>query len=160
MAELFLQGPAVKYLLGIPEVVNAVGKFTVSQKPFIFRDEILANLEDGEYQAVSAIVVQDAGPLASLVLSRYRGRRLRVTIWANGTRDVSGNLIGVKSIYDKITDTFTVVDKYLHRTSAETVDWDGVKTISCDRLLDLSEPIALSEGDGIMIASAYYGVFF
>lgn len=156
----YLQGPAVKYLLGIPEVVNVVGKFDISEKPFIFRDEMLVNLEDGQYQAVSAVVVQDAGPITSLELSRFRGRRIRVTIWSNGTRDILGNLVGSKSVYDKLSDTFDVVDKYLHRTNPELVDWDGVKTVSCDRLVDLSEPVALSEGDGILIASAYYGVFF
>jgi hypothetical protein len=156
----YLQGPAVKYLLGIPEVVTVVGKFDISEKPFIFRDEMLVNLEDGQYEAVSAVVVQDAGPITSLELSRFRGRRIRVTIWANGTRDGLGNLVGSKSVYDKLSDTFDVVDKYLHRTNPELVDWDGVKTVSCDRLVDLSEPVALSEGDGILIASAYYGVFF
>jgi hypothetical protein len=155
-----LQGYAVKYLLSLPEVVSVVGKFDDSNIPFIFRDEILVNLEEGEYQAVSAIVVEDAGPMASLTLSRYRGRRLRVTIWANGDRDSFGNLINTKSVYDKIESTFFIVDRYMHRTSPEIVDWAGLKIVSCDRLIDLSEPVKLSEGDGILIASTYYGVFF
>lgn len=159
MAEA-LQGAAVKYLLGISEVVDSVGKFNVTNKPFIFRDEILVNLEDGEYTAVSAIVVQDAGPISSFQLSRYRGRRLRVTIWANGNRDQLGNLVGSKAVYDKIEDTFRVLDKYMHRTTPEIIDWSGIKTVACDRLIDLSEPVAISEGDGILIASVYYGVFF
>jgi hypothetical protein len=155
-----LHGAAVKYLLGIPEVVSSVGEFSESGKPFIFRDEILVNLESGEYQAVSAVVVEDAGPVASLQLSRFRGRRLRVTIWANGTRDSLGNLISTKSVRAKLNDTFLVVDKYLHRTDTEVIDWSGLKTVSCNRLVDISEPVALSEGDGILIASAYYVVFF
>ncbi len=155
-----LQGGAVLYLLGIPEVVNAVGEFEDSGKPFIFRDEILVNLEDGQYSAVSAIVIEDAGPVAALSLSRYRGRRLRMTIWANGDRDLMGNFINPKSVRLKIDDTFKVVDKYLHRTDTETVDWAGIKTVSCDRSVDLSEPVAITDGDGIMIASAYYTVYF
>lgn len=158
MAEA-LQGAAVKYLLSIPEVVSAVGQ-TSEGLPHIYRDENLANLEDGYYQAVSSIVVEDAGPISSLALSRYRGRRLRVTIWANGDRGISGNLIGPKSVHDKITSTFNVADKYLHRTDPEPVVWGNYVTISCDRLVDISEPVLVSEGDGIMIASAYYGVFF
>lgn len=154
-----LQGAAVKYLLGIPEVVAAVGE-SEDNGPYIFRDENLANLESGHYTAVSAIVVEDAGPITSLELSRYRGRRLRVTIWANGDRGVTGNLIGPKSVHDKIATTFDAVDKHLHRVDPEIVMWGSYATVSCDRLLDLTEPVAISEGDGIMIASAYYGIFF
>ena len=67
-----LQGAAVKYLLTVSAITDIVGKFNVSQKPFIFRDEMLVNLEDGEYQAVSAIVVEDGGPLNLGTLSRFR----------------------------------------------------------------------------------------
>jgi hypothetical protein len=155
-----LQGAAVLYLLGISEVVNAVGKFPISNKPFIFRDEMLVNLEEGQYSAISAIVVEDAGPVASLVLSSYRGRRLRVTIWANGNRDQLGNFNDPKSVRLKIDDTFKIVDKYLHRKDPEIVNWSGVYTVSCDRSTDLSEPIAIIDGDGIMIATVYYTVYF
>jgi len=155
-----LQGACVKYLLTIPEVVDAVGKFNLTQKPFIFRDEILVNLEDGEYQAVSAIVVEDAGPYATLTLSRYRGRRLRVTIWANGLRDVMGNLVSPSSVRLKINDTFKVLDKYMHRTDPSIVHWASIPTVSSDRIIDLSEPVAVTDGDGIMIASVYYAVYF
>lgn len=158
MAEA-LQGKAVKYLLSIPEVVAEVGEFE-SGTPFIFRDDILVNLEDNQYQSVSAVVLEDAGPLASPELSRFRGRRLRLTIWANGTRDLLGNLISPKSVYDKLETTFQVVDKYMHRTDTEPVNWSGLITVACERLIDLSEPVKLSEGDGILIASAYYEVFF
>jgi len=155
-----LQGAAVLYLLGIPEVVNAVGEFPDSGKPFIFRDEILVNLEDGQYSAISAIVVEDAGPVAALSLSPYRGRRLRLTIWANGDRDLLGNFINPRSVRLKIDDTFKIVDKYLHRTDTEVVNWSGIYTVSCERSVDLSEPVAIVDGDGIMIASAYYTVYF
>ncbi len=155
-----LQGGAVKYLQNIPEVVAAVGKFTLTNKPFIFRDEILVNLESGEYEAVSAIVVEDAGPLAALPRSRFRGRRLRVTIWANGTRDSSGILVNPRSVRWKINDTFTALDKYLNRTSTESVYWADILTTDCERLIDLSEPVAISDGDGVMIASVYYAVYF
>lgn len=155
-----VQGAAVLYLLNIPEVVAAVGKTVITAKPFIFRDEMIVNLESKEYTAVSAIVVEDAGPMASLQLSRFRGRRLRLTIWANGDRDLLGNFINPRSVRLKIDDTFKVVDRYMHRTDTEIVNWPGLQTISCDRILDLSEPVAVSEGDGIMIASAYYSVYF
>jgi hypothetical protein len=155
-----LQGGAVKYLQNIPEVVNAVGKFTITQKPFIFRDENLVNLESGEYQAISAIVIEDAGPYAALSLSRFRGRRLRLTIWANGTRDASGILVDTRSVRWKINDTFKTVDKYMNRTSPETVYWADILTFSCERIIDLSEPVAISDGDGILIASSYYAVYY
>ncbi len=155
-----LQGAAVKYLLSISDVVNVVGKTPQTNKPYIFRDEEIVNLESGHYQPVSAIVVQDAGPIVSLQLSRFRGRRLRITIWANGSRDVSGNLTGPKATHDKIATTFAVLDRYMHRTSPETVVWGDYRTLACNRIIDLSEPIAVSEGDGIMIASVYYEVFF
>ena len=155
-----LQGAAVKYLLGIPAVVDAVGEFPDSGKPFIFRDEILVNLEDGQYSAVSAIVIEDAGASLSLTQSRFRSRRLRMTIWANGDRDMLGNFINPRSVRLKIDDTFKVVDKYMHRTDTESVYWDGIRTISCDRTVDLSEPVAITDGDGIMIATAYYTVYF
>jgi hypothetical protein len=155
-----LQGACVKYLLTIPEVTNAVGKFNITQKPFIFRDENLVNLESGEYQAVSAIVVEDAGPYAALTLSGYRGRRLRVTIWANGTRDGMGNLVNPSSVRLKINDTFKVLDKYMHRKDPEMIYWASIPTVSCDRIIDISEPVAITDGDGIMIASVYYAVYF
>jgi hypothetical protein len=155
-----VQGAAVLYLLNIPEVVAAVGKTVITAKPFIFRDEMIVNLESKEYTAVSAIVIEDAGPMASLQLSAFRGRRLRMTIWANGDRDALGNFINPRSVRLKIDDTFKIVDRYLHRKDTEMVQWPGLLTVSCDRILDLSEPVALSEGDGIMIASAYYSVYF
>jgi hypothetical protein len=155
-----LQGGAVIYLLAIQEVVDAVGKFPDSLSPFIFRDEMLVNLEEGQYSSVSAIVIEDAGPIASLPLSGYRGRRLRLTIWANGTRDAMGNFIDPRSVRLKIDDTFKTVDKYMHRKDPAIVDWAGIKTVSCDRLIDLSEPVAITDGDGIMISSAYYVVYF
>lgn len=155
-----LQGAAVKYLLTIPEVVNAVGRFNLTQKPFIFRDEMLVNLESGEYQSVSAIVIEDGGPFAALTLGRYRGRRLRVTIWANGNRDASGNLVDPRSTRIKLNDTFLALDKHMHRTDPNPVYWAGINTVSCDRIIDLSEPVAISDGDGILIASVYYAVYF
>ena len=155
-----IQGAAVKYLLNLPDVVNSVGKFDVSNKPFIFRDEMLANLESGEYQAVSAIVVEDSGAVAALPRTRFRSRRLRVTIWANGTRDSLGNLVGTKAVRQKINDTFLAIDKYLNRIHSEIVFWSDIATVGSERLIDLSEPVALSEGDGIMIASVYYAVYF
>jgi hypothetical protein len=155
-----LQGAAVKYLLNIPEVVAAVGKFDLTQKPFIFRDEILVNLESGEYQAVSAIVIEDAGPVATMMRSRFRARRLRMTIWANGTRDAGGRLVSSSSVRLKINDTFNAVDKYLNRVDGNTVQWSSLYTVVSERMLDLSEPIGVTDGDGLMIASAYYGVYF
>lgn len=155
-----LQGAAVKYLLSISEVVAAVGKFNITNKPFIFRDEMLVNLEDNEYTAVSAIVVEDGGPIAVPTITRYRGRRLRITIWANGNRDAAGHLVDPKSVRLKINDTFNVLDKYMHRTSPAIIPWSGIFTISSDRLIDLSEPVGVTDGDGIMIASVYYAVYF
>lgn len=155
-----IQGAATKYLLSISEVVASVGKFELTNKPFIFRDEMLVNLEDNQYQAVSAIVLEDGGPVAAPTLTRYRGRRLRVNIWANGTRDASGNLVNPKSVRLKINDTFNVVDKYLHRINPQPMYWADLYTISSDRLIDLSEPIAVTDGDGIMLATTYYAVYF
>lgn len=155
-----LQGAAVKYLLATPSVVNVVGSFDVSGKPFIFRDEILANLESKEYQAVGAIVVSDGGPIAMPVISRFRLRRLEVAIWANGTRDVIGALTNAPSIPLKIDTIFKAVDKVLHRTSAEPVLWGDLLTISSERLTDLTKPVLVSEADGIMTASAIYSVGF
>lgn len=155
-----LQAAATKFLLSVPEVVASVGKTSKTQKPFIFRDEILANLESEIYQATSAIVVEDAGPLASLEKSRYRARRLRVTIWATGNRNAAGILVGSKAVYDKIEDTFAVVDSYLHVVDAGSIAWADMTIAACDRIIDLSAPVAISEGGGIMIASAYYGVFY
>lgn len=159
MAEV-LQAAATKYLLGVPEVVNSVGKFPVSLKPFIFRDEILVNLEDGQYSAVSAIVVEDGGPLAVTTLTRFRARRLRITIWANGIRDGQGNLTNPASVEDKINDTFLVLDKYMHRTDPQPVMWNTFPTIHCDRIGDISEPVGVTDGDGIKIATVTYAVFF
>lgn len=155
-----LQGAAVKYLLTVPAITSAVGKFNLTQKPFLFRDEMLANLESGEYQAVSAVVVEDGGPLNVGAISRFRSRRLRITIWANGTRDGMGNLVDPKSVRLKINDTFLVLDKVMHRTDPELVMWSTIPTVSSERLTDLSEPVAITDGDGIMIATVYYAVSF
>lgn len=157
MAEA-LQGAAVKYLKTIPEVVAAVGKFELTQTPFIFRDEMLVNLEDHQYQAVSAIVVEDGGPLANPTITRFRARRLSVTIWANGTRDGMGNLVDPKTVEDKIFSTFEVIDKYLHRTDPATVMWYATPTFGSDRIGDISKPISVIDGDGIKIATVYYSV--
>lgn len=159
MAET-IQKAATKYLLTIPEIVNAVGKFDTSLKPFIFRDEILVNLESNKYAAVSAIVVEDGGPIATPTITRFRARRLRVTIWANGTRDAAGNLIDPSSVEEKINDTFLILDRYLHRTDPAPVLWSTIITISSDRIGDLSEPVGISDGDGIKIASVNYAVYF
>lgn len=159
MAET-IQKAAVKYLLNLPEVVNSVGKFAVSQKPFIFRNEILVNLEDHQYAAVSAIVVEDGGPLAVNAITRFRAKRLRVTIWANGDRDALGNLINPASVEDKINDTFLVLDKYLHRTDPRPVLWSTIVTQACERIGDISEPVSVVDGDGIQIATVNYSVFF
>lgn len=159
MAET-IQRAAVNYLLTVPEVVAAVGKFSDSQKPFIFRGEMIANLEDDQYTAVSAIVVEDGGPLAVNAVSRFRARRLRITIWANGNRDAVGNLLSPVGVEEKINDTFIVLDKVMHRTDPEPVLWSTVRTISCDRIGDLSEPVPVIDGDGIQIATVNYAVFF
>ncbi len=155
-----LQGAAVKYLLTVPSVTSVVGKFNLTQKPFLFRDEMLVNLEDGEYQAVSAVVVEDGGPLNLGIVSRFRSRRLRITIWANGTRDGMGNLVDPRSVRLKINDTFLAIDKVFHRTDSETVMWSTIPTVSSERITDLSEPVAIIDGDGIMIATVYYAVSF
>lgn len=155
-----LQGAAVKYLLSKSDVVTSTGKFSITNKPFIFRDEMLVNLEDGEYQAVSAIVVQDGGPITLPGLTRYRCRRLRVIFWANGTRDNLGNMTDPRSVRLKLNDTFQVVDKHLNRVEPVMVPWGDVFTISCDRVSDLSEPISVIDGDGILTATAVYAVCF
>lgn len=153
-----LQGAAVKYLKGLPEVVQTVGKLTTSQTPFIFRDEMLVNLEDHQYQAVSAIVVEDGGPLANPNLTRFRLRRLSITIWANGTRDVDGNLIAPSSVENKIFSTYEILDKYLHRTDPAPVLWNTLITYACERIGDISKPISVIDGDGIKLATVYYSV--
>lgn len=160
MADDDLQGAAAKYLLATPSVVSAVGSFDISGKPFIFRDEILANLESKEYQPIGAIVVSDGGPIAMPVISRFRLRRLEVAIWANGTRDLGGALVNAPSVPKKIDAIFKAVDRVLHRTSAEPVMWGDLLTISSERLTDLSKPVLVSEGDGLMTASAIYSVGF
>jgi|SRR3954471_10176140 len=157
MAEA-LQGAAVKYLKTLPEVVAAVGKFNLTDVPFIFRDEMLVNLEDGQYQAVSALVVEDGGPLANPAITRFRSRRLSVTIWANGTRDGLGNLVDPKTVEDKIFTTFNIIDKYLHRTDPATIMWYTTPTFGSDRIGDLSKPISVTDGDGIKLATVYYSV--
>lgn len=159
MAET-IEKAAVKYLSGLSDVVAVVGKTPESLKPFIFRDEMLDNLESNKYEPVSALVVEDGGPLAVNAITRYRARRLRITIWANGSRGPLGNLISPATVTDKINDTFLAFDKYLHRTSPEPVQWSTITTIASERLIDLSEPVAISDGDGIQIASVTYSVFF
>lgn len=157
MAET-IQRAAVNYLLGISEVVDAVG--SNDEGPFIFRNEIIVNLEDHQYSAVSAIVVEDGGPLAVNSITRFRARRLRVTIWANGDRDAIGNLVNPGTVKEKINDTFLVLDRYLHRTSPEAVRWSTILTTASDRIGDISEPVAVIDGDGIQIATVNYSVFF
>lgn len=157
MAEA-LQGAAVKYLLSIPEVVNAVGKFVLTLKPFIFQDEMLVNLEEEQYTAVSAVVVRDGGPLGVAGLTRFRNRRLAVDIWANGTRDGMGNLVNPKSVDDKIAETFQVLDKYLHRTDPNMVTWYTTTTMASERIGDITAPVPVIDGDGIKLATAYYSV--
>jgi hypothetical protein len=158
MAEEALQGAAVKYLLSIPEVVAAVGKSVDTEKPFIFQDEMLANLEESHYSTVSAIVVEDGGPLAISALSRFRARRLAVHIWANGTRDAYGNLLSGKVVEDKIDATFKIVDRFMQRTNPSTVLWATTYTYGCDRIGDLSKAVSVIDGDGIKTATVYYSV--
>jgi hypothetical protein len=153
-----LQGAAVKYLKTLSPVVDSVGKFATSQVPFIFRDEMLVNLEDHQYQAVSAIVVEDGGPLATPGITRFRARRLSVTIWANGIRNGMGVLVDPKTVEDKIFETFSVIDMYLHRTDPDTVFWDSIPTFGSDRIGDISKPVAITDGDGIKIATVNYSV--
>jgi hypothetical protein len=153
-----LQHEAVRYLLGIPEVVAAVGKFDLTQIPFIFLDDMLVNLEEDQYNAVSAIVIEDGGPIAMPGLSRFRNRRITVQIWANGTRDGMGNLVDPKTVEDKIYDTFKVVDFYMHRTDPAPVMWWTTPTFACERIGDISKPVAISDGDGIKTATVNYSV--
>jgi len=157
MAET-IQRAAVNYLLTLPEVTASVG--SNDEGPFIYRNEIIVNLEDNQYSAVSAIVVEDGGPLAVNSLTRFRARRLRVTIWANGIRDAIGNLTQPATVPEKINDTFIVLDKFLHRTDPEPVMWSTIKTISSDRIGDLSAPVSVIDGDGIQIATVNYSVLF
>lgn len=155
-----IQKAAVKYLLSVPEVVAAVGEFPDSGNPFIFRNEMLVNLEDNQYSSVAALVVEDGGPLAVNTLTRFRARRLRITIWANGPRDLLGNLTDPSAVEEKINDTFIILDKFMHRTDPNPVMWSTIKTISSDRIGDISDPVAVTDGDGIQIASVNYSVFF
>ena len=159
MAET-IQKAAVKYLLSVPEVVAAVGKTPTNLRPFIFRGEMNVNLEDQQYADVAAIVVEDGGPLAVNALTRFRARRLRITIWANGNRDPIGNLLIPVGVEEKINDTFLILDKYMHRTNPAPVLWSTILTNACDRIGDLSEPVSVIDGDGIQIATANYSVFF
>lgn len=153
-----IQKAAVNYLLTIPEIVAVVG--SNDEGPFIYRNEIIVNLEDNQYSVVAAIVVEDGGPLAVNTLTRFRARRLRITIWANGVRDALGNLTQPGTVVEKINDTFIVLDKFMHRTDTAPVLWDDIITISCDRIGDISEPVAVVDGDGIQIATVTYAVFF
>lgn len=153
-----LQGDAVKYLLSLPEVVASVGQTAIEHTPFIFRDEMLVNLEDGQYSAVSALVVEDGGAIATPGLTRFRNRRISISIWANGSRDVTGNLIDPKTVEDRIFDTFKVVDKYLHRTDTEPVKWINTITYASERIGDISKPVAITDGDGIKTAVVHYAV--
>lgn len=159
MAET-LQLAAVKYLLGIPEVAAIVGKYPESNKPFIFTEEMLVNLEDGFYDPTSAIVIEDGGGLSTNTLTRFNARRLAVTIWANGARDATGALVGSTSVTNKIQETFDVIDKLLHRTNPSSVQWSTYNTISSERIGSISKPVSIGDGDGIQAATVYYAVFF
>lgn len=155
-----LQSAAVKHLLSLPAITEVVGKFALTQKPFIFQDEIVVNLEDHQYEAVSAIVIEDGGPVALPSLTKFRSRRLSVTIWANGNRDGMGNLVGNKAVDDKINTTFLALDKILHRTHLKPVMWSTILIHGSERVGDLSKPIAVTDGDGIKLATVYYAVVF
>lgn len=159
MAET-LQFAATKYLLTIPAIVAVVGKFEDSQVPFIFTEEMLANLEDGFYTPTSAIVLEDGGPLSTNFLTRFSARRLSVTIWATGTRGLDGALVGSTTVTNKIQETFDTLDKVLHRTDPETVQWSTFKTISSERIGSITKPVAIGDGDGIQAATVNYAVFF
>jgi hypothetical protein len=156
---------AVKYLTGFSDVTSLLGSYPLSDppgfagKPWLFSDANQGVLKVMEGTSAAAVVCADFGGWevpAQLATARYR--RLRVDMWIDPQRDASQNVTESSSITaNRGLALFNAVQFRLQRTDPDAVFWGDLCTIGCQLL---TEPVfqPVSDGDWLLMGTAYYGV--
>jgi hypothetical protein len=145
---------AVKYLLGIPEVVAAVGE--IDGEPMIFPRDMPVNMEERDDVA---IVVNDVGPWGSgNDYNTIEPRRLGIQIWAGPIRLSDGvGILEDNETYRRAYSVYKIVDKYLHRVRGGHEYWGSIRSVSSRRFGGYDD-YAAPDGNGVVLGTQIYGV--
>ena len=160
---------AVLILRTYPDVTALLGSFPQTDtnpgfagQPWIFKDDILIRAEGQSIvygTSALALVCSDAGGWGEpMPLTTPRYNRLQVDIWADPQRDAFHNIIETSGVTrQRIKACFATLNFHLHRTDPDMQLWGDLRTAGCQLL---TEPAAqpVPDGDGVLKATAYYGV--
>lgn len=145
----------VRYLLTIPAVTAVVGSFPDSGTPWLFRDKLLARVEDSSSVAmVFSAFGQWSAPSDG---STKRFPRLSVEIYADPQRDATGNITSTSEAEVRGTAAWAVVNRFLHRMDSDTVNWGDLVTTG-STLLTEPQFYETPDGDHLLRGQALYGV--
>lgn len=145
-----------KYLLSLSAVVDAVGESnTIPAVPFIFQNNLKQVVERS---SSVALVVSRRGNWASAnPYNTVKTPRVSITMFVDPLRDSSGNVTDLDGSPNRGDAVWDIIDKYLHRPSAEIVTWGDLRVLGSTRL---NEPTwnLVKDGDLMVWAEVLYGV--
>lgn len=152
---------AVKFLSTFSSVTSMVGSVPVipgdpnSGLPFIFKDDMLANLKG---TGTAMLVCSDWGGWgAPIALSTPRFVRLAVDIYVDPPRDSNLQVTETPGVTrQRGKAVFAAVNFVLHRTSPEPIFWGDLRTVGCE-LLTEPQFQRVEDGDGMQHGQAFYG---
>lgn len=149
-----IQG-AVKYLTGFTDLTSALGVFT-DGTPYLFQHDLWTDLEGS---GTTALVIRRGGSWSGgNGNNTLRFPRIAVDLWADPLRDTAGNITAPGEVHRRMEAVYFAFDDKLHRPTGETQMWGDVRTIGCLRLGEPTEPLAVSDGDGLLRQTVYYAV--
>jgi hypothetical protein len=159
---------AVKYLLTFSDVTSLIGSFpsndsnpSNASQPWLFSDMNQGMLKVMEGTSKAGIVCGDFGGWEVPVpMATARYRRLRVDVWVDPLRDSLRNSTETSSATaNRGMGVFNAVQFRLHRTDPDAVFWGDMCTIASMLLVEpMFQPV--SDGDGLLRGTAYYGIEF
>lgn len=152
-ADDIVQG-CVKYLLGQPTVVAAVGR-TDGGTPMLFQHTLYTVVEGTS--STAAVIGYNGGWSGANEYSTARFPRVSLTLWADPLRDAGKNTVDPGEVWRRINSVFEVFDKVLHRPQGGVQWWGDVRTSTCVRS---AEPVVypVPDGDGLMRCFNQYNV--
>lgn len=144
----------VKHLSGQADVINVLGRYPYTHKPYLFQRQLWVNMEGSS--STACVVTRSGGWGSPNQHNTLRFPRLLIEITVDPQRE-EGMVSDPAEADLRLQHAYQVIDRHLHRPQSGDQMWGAVRTIAC---LRIAEPInfAVPDGNGMQRIQAFYAV--
>lgn len=124
--------------------------------PWLFQQKLHAVVE-GSQSAAAVLSSFHGGWAAPNLHNTAEFPRLLLDLWVDPVRDLEHDYIELAETFRRARQVYAVLNRHLHRSTAEVVWWGTVRILGSTRL---GEPVAaeVPDGDGMIRLQVYYAV--